>query len=85
MGRGQIGLVMGQCFRNRTLRPCKGNAVGKAWFRTKVKGKTVIYKECLFKKKKKKRTVLGRLSKANSLVQDNKAKTLFAGGCWTET
>ena len=55
MGRGQIGLVIGQCFRNRTLRPCMGNAVGKAWFRTKVKGRTVIYKECLFKKKKKKK------------------------------
>ena len=45
-----------------------GNGVGKAWFRTKVKGKAVIYKECLFKKKrkKKKRMVLGRLSKINS-------------------
>lgn len=54
MGRGHIGVVIEQCFRNRALRPCMGNGVGKAWFRTKVKGKTVIYKECLFKKKKKK-------------------------------
>lgn len=37
-----------------------GNGVGKAWFRTKVKGKTVIYKECLFKKKKKKKNGAGQ-------------------------
>ena len=41
-----------------------GGVDGKAWFRAKVKGKTVIYKECLFKKKKK-GMVLGRLSKMN--------------------
>lgn len=52
MGRGQIGLFKGQSFRNGTLVPCGKGGGWQGLFRTKVKGKTVIYKECWFKKKK---------------------------------